>query len=143
MAPTRGRTGFPGDARAFAAVAVGGALGATARYVVDLLADQLGIAAPWATLVVNAVGCGLMGLLVAYVLANPSRHSLWRPFLGAGVLGGFTTFSAFAGDVVGLADGGAWALSAIYVVATLIGGLMALWGGARLGTQLRRRGTLA
>ena len=139
MARTRGRGERRDDARALIAVAVGGALGATARYAVDVAADRWGIALPWATLAVNVLGCALMGLLVAYVLAHPARHLLWRPFLGVGVLGGFTTFSAFAADAVLLADQGAGATSAAYVVATLAGGLLALWGGTLLGRSLRRR----
>jgi CrcB protein len=139
MARTRGRAERRDDARALAAVAVGGALGATARYAVDVATDRWGIALPWATLAVNVLGCALMGLLVAYVLAHPARHLLWRPFLGVGVLGGFTTFSAFAADAVLLADQGAGATSAAYVVATLAGGLLALWGGTSLGRSLRRR----
>jgi CrcB protein len=139
MARTRGRGERRDDARALVAVAVGGALGATARYAVDVAADRWGIALPWATLAVNVLGCALMGLLVAYVLAHPARHLLWRPFLGVGVLGGFTTFSAFAADAVLLADQGAGATSAAYVVATLAGGLLALWGGTSLGRSLRRR----
>jgi len=139
MARTRGRAERRDDARALAAVAVGGALGATARYAVDVATDRWGIALPWATLAVNILGCALMGLLVAYVLAHPARHLLWRPFLGVGVLGGFTTFSAFAADAVLLADQGAGATSAAYVVATLAGGLLALWSGTLLGRSLRRR----
>lgn len=125
--------------RALLAAVAGGALGATARYAVDASADRLGIAMPWATLSINIVGCALMGLLVAYVLAHPARHPLWRPFLGAGVLGGFTTFSAFAGDAALLADEGAWATSAAYVVATVVAGLLALWCGLVLGQAMRRR----
>ena len=131
------------DARAFAAAAGGGASGAMARYAVDQAADRLGVALPWATLAINVVGCVLMGILVSYVLAHPARHLLWRPFLGVGVLGGFTTFSAFAGDAVLLADDGAWAASAAYVVATLVGGLLALWAGFSMGRGLRRRRPVA
>ena len=127
------------DARALAVAAAGGGLGALARYAVDLTADEFGFARPWATLAINVVGCLLMGVLVSYVLAHPARHQLWRPFLGAGVLGGFTTFSAFAGDAVLLADEGAWAASAAYVVTTLAGGLLALWVGYEVGHALRRR----
>lgn len=129
----------PSDARALAVAAAGGALGAMARYAVDLAAERLGLALPWATLTINLIGCLLMGVLVSYVLAHPARHLLWRPFLGAGVLGGFTTFSAFAGDAVLLADEGAWAASGAYVVATLAGGLLALWAGYEMGHALRRR----
>jgi fluoride exporter len=98
------------------------------------------VSVPWATLTINIVGCALMGLLVAYVLAHPRRHPLWRPFLGAGLLGGFTTFSAFAADAVALADAGTWMLSAAYVVATLVGGLIALTLASMAGHALRRRG---
>jgi CrcB protein len=143
MARTRGRIQLRDDGRALVAVAVGGAIGAVARYAVDTAADRWGIAPTWATLLVNALGCALMGLLVAYVLAHPGRHLLWRPFLGAGVLGGFTTFSAFAGDAVLLTDEGAWAASAAYIVATLVCGFVALWGGTRLGSVLRRRRPVA
>lgn len=134
-----GREGAHEQGRALLAAVAGGAIGATARYAIDAGAERLGIALPWATLSVNVVGCALMGLLVAYVLAHPSRHPLWRPFLGVGVLGGFTTFSAFAGDAVVLADEGAWAASAAYIVATLAGGLLALWLGHALGHVMRRR----
>lgn len=127
------------DARALAVAAAGGAIGAVARYAVDLTAGHLGVALPWATLAINVVGCVLMGLLVSYVLAHPARHLLWRPFLGVGVLGGFTTYSAFAGDAVLLADQGAWYASAAYVIATLAGGLLALWAGFAIGHGLRRR----
>ena len=133
----------PSDARALAVAAAGGAIGAMARYAVDLTADRLGVAMPWATLAINVVGCLLMGVLVSYVLAHPARHLLWHPFLGAGVLGGFTTFSAFAGDAVLLADEGAWAASAAYVVATLVGGLLALWAAYGMGHALRRRRPVA
>ncbi|MFM1965156.1 MAG: hypothetical protein RL134_881 [Actinomycetota bacterium] len=139
MSGTLDRADRRDEIRAFLAVAAGGALGATARYGVDVLAGERGIAAPWATLVINVVGCALMGLLVAYVLAHPARHPLWRPFLGIGVLGGFTTFSAFAADAVLLADAGDITTSAAYVVATLVCGLLALWLGTRLGRALRQR----
>jgi CrcB protein len=107
---------------------------------VDVVAAAWGLAAPWATLTVNLVGCALMGLLVSAILAHPARHPLWRPFLGIGVLGGFTTFSAFAADAVLLGDEGAWAASAAYVIATLMGGLAAMWLGYTVGHTLRRRG---
>lgn len=141
MTMPRGHAGRGGEIRALLAVALGGALGATARYAIDVAADSRGIALPWATLVVNVVGCAVMGLLVSYVLAHPARHPLWRPFLGIGVLGGFTTFSAFAADAVLLADDGRGLVSGAYLVATLAGGLLALWLGTSLGRALRRRGT--
>lgn len=127
------------DARALAVAAAGGALGAMARYAIDVTADRIGVALPWATLTINVVGCALMGVLVSFVLAHPSRHALWRPFLAVGVLGGFTTFSALAGDAVVLAAESAWVASAAYVVATLVGGLLAMWAGYAAGHALHRR----
>jgi len=91
-----------------------------------------------ATLTVNIVGCLLMGLLVAVVVSDPGRHPLWRPFLGVGVLGGFTTFSAFALDTVTLLRNGsvAWALG--YLIASVAGSLLGLWAGFALGHAVRR-----
>jgi CrcB protein len=104
----------------------------------DVAAEIMGLPMAAATLTVNLLGCFLMGALVAFVLAHPGRHPLWRPFLGVGLLGGFTTFSAFAADAVLIAGEGAWAVSTAYVAATLIGGLLALWLGYAGGATLRR-----
>jgi CrcB protein len=119
------------------AVAVGGAAGALARYAVAVAAVAIGASAPWATLTVNLLGSLLMGLLVAAVVEHPARHPLWRPLLGVGFLGGFTTFSAFAGDAVLLADDGAWLAAAGYVAVTVLGGLAALAAGIGLGRRWR------
>ena len=143
MTVSQGHAARGEQVRAVLVVALGGALGATARYGVDVAAEHFGVALPWATLAVNVLGCALMGLLVAYVLAHPARHPLWRPFLGIGVLGGFTTFSAFAADAVLLAEEGRGLASAAYVVATLIGGLLALWLGTTGGHALRRHRAVA
>ena len=123
--------------RAVAAVAAGGAVGALGRFAISEAGAGLGVAAPWATLVVNVAGCFLMGLLVAAILADPARHPIWRPLLGVGALGGFTTFSAFAGDAVLLADEGAWLAAAGYVVFSLLGGLLALRAGVATGERRR------
>lgn len=128
--------------RALIAVGTGGALGAVARYAVGLAADALGIASPWATLAVNIVGCLLMGLLAAAVLAQPARGRsvFWRSFLGVGLLGGFTTFSAFAGDAVLLLDRGDVLASTAYVVGTMVIGLAALRLGLALGASRHGHG---
>lgn len=123
--------------RGAVAVAVGGAAGAIARYAVAQAAVSMGVVAPWATLTVNLLGSLLMGLLIAVVIEHPERHPLWRPLLGVGFLGGFTTFSAFAGDAVLLADSGDWLAATGYVVVTVVGGLLALVAGAGLGRRWR------
>ncbi len=127
--------------RSVLAVALGGALGSLARYAAGGAAEAMGAESWWATFVVNVVGCLLMGLLVAAVLDRPerSRSLVWRPFLAVGVLGGFTTFSAFAGDAVQLVESGAAIASAAYIVGTLVITLAALRLGLALGRDRRSR----
>ena len=121
------------DIRIALVVGVGGVIGALARWGVDLLFDRSGEIRPGATLSINIVGCLLMGLLVACVLAAPSAHPLLRPFLGTGVLGGFTTFSAFAAETTRFLRDGSVALALVYVTASLVGSVGAAWLGLRLG----------
>jgi CrcB protein len=113
----------------YALAALGGALGALARWgLAEALPHSPG-GWPWATLLVNLVGCLLIGVLLAVLLAR-FPHSPWlRPFLAVGVLGGFTTYSTFAVDVVRLADAGRLALAAGYLVASVLGGVLAVLAG--------------
>lgn len=110
------------------AVAAGGALGSVGRYlVVEGMGRWLGAAFPWGTLTVNAVGGLAIGVLAGALAAHPSLAA-WRFFLITGILGGFTTFSAFSLDAVALAGRGAWAEAAAYVmgsVAISLGGTAA------------------
>lgn len=129
----------PPRVHAFAAVAVGGALGALARWGVDVAFAVADLSFAYATLCVNVVGCFLMGLLASYVLDHVGERSLWRPFLAVGVLGGFTTFSAFALDVVLVTIEGSVLLGVAYLVASLGGSLVALWAGFEAGRALRGR----
>ena len=94
-------------------VACGGAIGAVARYATSLLTVRLfGLSYPWGTLIVNAAGSLVMGLLLGLMIdSGEQRHvnSLYL-FLGVGILGSFTTFSAFSGETVNLwLDGRQWA----------------------------------
>jgi CrcB protein len=116
---------------AYLLAALGGALGALARWgVAEALPSQDG-GWPWATLLVNLTGCLLIGVLTG-VLANRSPEPAWaRPFLGVGVLGGYTTYSAFAVEVVVLADAGALPAALGYVLASVLGGVLAVAAGVR------------
>ena len=113
----------------FLAVAGGGAVGAAGRYAVTLAAARLfGPAFPWGTLAVNVVGCTLMGVLVHALAARGPGGEGLRAFLAVGVLGGFTTFSAFALDLVSLYREKALAGAALYLAASVVlsvGGLVA------------------
>ena len=87
------------------AVAAGGVIGALARHGAGVALPTAAGAFPLTTFAVNVVGCALMGALVAALARTPGAHPLLRPFLGTGVLGGFTTFSAFAVETVELLSG--------------------------------------
>lgn len=118
---------------AYAAAALGGALGALIRWsIAEGLPHEPG-GWPWATLLVNLTGCLVLGLLLALVFARAPDHPWLRPFLGTGVLGGFTTYSAFAVEVVQQADGGAWGLAVGYIATSVLGGVAASAVGLALG----------
>ena len=111
-------------------VALGGALGATARHGVNVGAARLlGPGLPWATLAVNVAGSFLMGLLAAAL----GRDSAWAPLLLTGVLGGFTTFSAFSLDAVVLWQKGQGGMAALYVAASVLLSIAALGAGLAVG----------
>ncbi|WNV75594.1 fluoride efflux transporter CrcB [Geodermatophilus sp. DSM 44513] len=115
---------------AYLLAAVGGALGALARWGVGTALPQAPGEWPWGTLLVNLTGCLLMGVLLAALTARSPEPAWARPLLGVGVLGGYTTYSAFAVEVVVLVEAGAPALAAAYVVVSLLGGLLAVAAGA-------------
>ena len=113
------------------AVAAGGAVGAVARYLVVTQAGLwLGGGLLLGTLAVNAVGSLLMGIFieVSALVWSPEM----RAALTVGVLGGFTTFSAFSLDVIGLVEQGAPLPAALYVAASVILSLAGVYGGMRL-----------
>ncbi len=121
---------------AYLLAALGGALGALTRWgVAEALPSSPG-GWPWATLAVNLAGCLLVGLLLATLLARSPAPAWARPFLAVGVLGGFTTYSTFAVDAVLLADGGAVVLAAGYVLASVVGGLLAVVAGLAAGRAM-------
>ncbi|MEZ5715730.1 MAG: fluoride efflux transporter CrcB [Paracoccaceae bacterium] len=112
-------------------VALGGAIGASARYLVNTGAMRLmGPGFPWATLTVNILGSFLMGALVV-VLAHKDGGLRLAPLLMTGMLGGFTTFSAFSLDALTLWERGNHQLAAFYVAASVILSLgaivLAMW----------------
>ena len=114
---------------AYVLAAIGGALGALARWGLSEALPSPG-GWPLATLLVNLTGCFLLGALLAGLATRSPEPSWARPFLGVGVLGGYTTYSAFAVEVVRLADGGALPLAAGYMLLSLVGGIAAVALGA-------------
>lgn len=112
-------------------VAVGGAVGAVLRHAVDSVAP--GTLLPWHTLAINVVGAFALGMLPALAVVRRS-HGV-AALLGPGLLGGFTTVSAWAGQVRGLADSGHAGVAGLYLALTLGAGLAA----AALGQRLAHR----
>ncbi len=109
-------------------VAMGGALGSAARYLVNVTAMRLlGPGFPWATVAVNVAGSFLMGVLVVS-LAHRDAMRL-APFLMTGVLGGFTTFSAFSLDTLTLWERGQTGTAAAYVLGSVAVSLAAIVAG--------------
>ena len=113
---------------AYLLAALGGALGALGRWGVSLaLPSATGW--PWATFAVNVTGCLLIGVLLAVLLARFAGNPWLRPFLAVGVLGGYTTYSTFAVDVVRLVEAGAVPTAVGYAAASVIGGAAAVLAG--------------
>ena len=137
-APGKDRPDHPGQARILAAIAAGGVLGACARYGAGLLWPTTPGAFPWTTFWINVTGCALMGVLMVLITERTRPHPLIRPFLGTGVLGGYTTFSTYAIDAQHLFDAGLPGVELIYLAATLAAALLALWGAAAITRGVTR-----
>ncbi|MEO3852240.1 fluoride efflux transporter CrcB [Streptomyces sp. B8F3] len=117
-----------GQGAPVAMVALGGGVGSAARYGAGLLWPTEPAAFPWTTLLVNVVGCAAIGVLMVLITEARTAHRLVRPFLGAGVLGGFTTFSTYAVDVQRLvAEEDRAAAGVAYLALTPVTALAAVW----------------
>ncbi|MCY3641708.1 MAG: fluoride efflux transporter CrcB [Gammaproteobacteria bacterium] len=118
-----------------AAVALGGALGAVARYLVSVtFSSAPGLSAdfPWATLTINLTGSLGIGLAWGSWSHLPWFQDWGRVFLVVGVLGGFTTFSAFSMESLMLINAGRWSAAIGYAMASVVGCLLAAWLGQRV-----------
>lgn len=127
-----------GQAPVIGVVALGGALGAAARYGATLLWPTADAAFPWTILAVNTVGCAVIGVFMVVITDVWAAHPLVRPFFGTGVLGGFTTFSTYAVDIQRLTDRGEARTALAYLALTLVTALAAVWGAAALARSVIR-----
>jgi CrcB protein len=121
------------------AVAVGGALGCLARHSVTVLTMRAvpQIVVPFATFFVNIVGCFVIGVLAGRLANHAAADSPeLRAFVFVGILGGFTTFSAFALDTLTLSQNGFRALAIANAIGQVVGGLLAARAGWAIGTRL-------
>jgi CrcB protein len=115
-------------------VSTGGAAGALARYGISVAWPHRPDAFPWSTWAINVSGCLLIGVLMILNAELWTGRRLVRPFLGIGVLGGYTTFSTSIVDVQQAAAHGAPGVAAFYLGATLVGAMLAVWIGATATT---------
>ena len=114
-------------------VFLGAGIGGALRHGVNVGAARLlGFGFPFGTLIVNVVGSFAMGLLAGYFAFRPGIDQHMRLFLTTGILGGFTTFSAFSLDVALLIERHAYALVAAYVAGSVTAGVVALFFGLAL-----------
>ncbi|MGQ0456523.1 MAG: fluoride efflux transporter CrcB [Hyphomicrobium sp.] len=114
----------------FLLASAGGAIGAGARYLVSHAFAARGfVAFPWATLTINVVGCFLMGVLIEALAQRYQGSPELRTFLATGILGGFTTFSAFSIEFANLFERGETLAAATYAIASVALTLMAVFAG--------------
>ena len=126
-------------ASVLATVSAGGVVGALARYALATAWPHPPRGFPWSTFVVNVTGCFLIGVLMVVVTEVVTHKPLLRPFLGVGVLGGYTTFSTYVVDIQRAAGEGAASMALGYLALTLVGALLAVYAGAVLTRVAVRR----
>ncbi|RPF28034.1 FluC/FEX family fluoride channel [Georgenia muralis] len=121
-------------------IAAGGAAGAVGRYGIALWQPHGPGSFPWATFWTNVTGCLVIGVLMVLLTELGGRpHRLIRPFVGVGILGGFTTFSTYAVDVHELLGAGAPSTALVYMFATVAAALVAV----EIGMAITRWATRA
>jgi CrcB protein len=118
-------------------ISVGGVLGSLARYGLGVAFSHGAAGFPWATFAVNVAGCGLIGVLMVCI-DQLGAHRLVRPFLGVGVLGGFTTFSTYVVEVQQAVAAGAARLGLAYLGGTLAAAVVAVVVGSVLTSTVIR-----
>jgi CrcB protein len=111
-------------------IAIGGSLGAIARYeVATMIQARIPAGFPWGTFVVNVSGCLVMGvattLLTERLVVNPA----WRFLIPVGFIGAYTTFSTFELEAFRANTEGAWLIGGAYIVGSVVAGYLALWAG--------------
>ena len=114
-------------------IAVGGSLGSIARYWVgSTVANRLGTKFPYGTFVINISACLIIGFSLTYLGKRAELNPAWRYLVPVGFVGAYSTFSTYEWEALSSLRAGAFALSALYVVASILLGLIAAWGGCLL-----------
>jgi len=126
-----------GQAASYLLVFVGGGLGASLRHLVNLIcARGLGTAFPWGTFLINISGSLVMGLIAGYLAFKGEASQPWRLFVMTGILGGYTTFSAFSLDAALLYQRGEIGSALFYVLGSVALSIAGLFAGLALVRHL-------
>ena len=112
-------------------VAVGGGLGSIFRYAISSWSKSL-TSFPFGTLSINAIGSFLIGILMGIAATDGKMQASWQLFLATGLCGGFTTFSAFSIETIQLFQEGRSTLAFMYILTSILFGLIMSWGGYAL-----------
>ncbi len=118
-----------------ALIAAGGACGAVARFAAVNLSAHAGVPLPWGTFAVNLAGCFAIGLVMGHWAETEWFRTYGRAFVVVGLLGGFTTFSAFSLETVLLVEENQWPTALAYVAASVVTCVAAAWAGQYLATS--------
>jgi CrcB protein len=121
-------------------ISLGGALGSAARWGLGELVPRSSVTFPWATYLENVSGGFALGLLMVFVLDVWPPHRYVRPFLGVGLLGGYTTFSTYMLETRDLLVAGQMPTALTYLAGSLLSGLVAVWLGIVLARLAVRQG---
>lgn len=114
-------------------VFVGGGLGATLRHFINVLCARcMAPGFPWGTFIINITGSTVMGLIAGYLAFKGEASQPWRLFLMTGILGGYTTFSAYSLDAALLYERGELWLAALYVTGSVVLSIAGLFAGLAL-----------
>jgi CrcB protein len=112
----------------YAMIALGGALGAIARYqLASMVQARIPAGFPWGTFVVNISGCLVMGVVTTLLTDRLVAHPNWRFLVPIGFIGSYTTFSAFEMETFRAVTEGAWLIGGANVVGSVVAGYVALW----------------
>jgi fluoride exporter len=114
-------------------VFIGGGLGSVLRYIVNVVCPKiLGTNFPYHTFIINITGSTVMGLIAGYLAFKGDAAQSWRLFLMTGILGGYTTFSAYSLDSAVLYERGEIGLAALYVIGSVVLSILGLFAGLAL-----------
>ena len=118
-------------------IALGGAIGSIARYWVgSSIAGRLGVRFPYGTFVINMTACVIIGFSLTYLGRHVELNPAWRFLIPVGFVGAYSTFSTYEWETLASLRAGAFALTALYAVGSLLLGLVAVWGGSQLAELL-------